>query len=197
VDAFVFTRFEPNGIVTGNPHIKMTTSVIDYVFRELAITYLGRTDLAQVSSEDLRADTTGRPDKEPEFDEEIAAQERVVGYDDERARMEVPRTKHLRVNYEPDAQTESRGISTIAATTQSSEQVQASGLSVATATATMVSAASLSATGRALAMEAELVRQARIKGYEGDPCGECGQFTMVRNGTCLKCLSCGATSGCS
>src|SRR5690606_15598233 len=42
VDAFVFTRFEPNGIVSGNPHIKLTTSVIDYIFRELAITYLGR-----------------------------------------------------------------------------------------------------------------------------------------------------------
>jgi len=40
-------------------------------------------------------------------------------------------------------------------------------------------------------------RQARLKGYEGDACGECGQFTMVRNGTCLKCISCGATSGCS
>jgi hypothetical protein len=40
-------------------------------------------------------------------------------------------------------------------------------------------------------------REARLKGYEGDACGECGQFTMVRNGTCLKCISCGATSGCS
>jgi len=38
---------------------------------------------------------------------------------------------------------------------------------------------------------------ARLKGYEGDPCAECKQFTMVRNGTCLKCETCGATSGCS
>jgi ribonucleoside-diphosphate reductase alpha chain len=38
---------------------------------------------------------------------------------------------------------------------------------------------------------------ARLKGYEGDPCPECKQFTMVRNGTCLKCVNCGATSGCS
>jgi ribonucleoside-diphosphate reductase alpha chain len=44
---------------------------------------------------------------------------------------------------------------------------------------------------------AQKIRAAKIKGYEGDPCGECGQFTMVRNGTCLKCMSCGATSGCS
>ena len=59
VDAFVFTRFEPNGMVTGNPHIKMSTSVIDYIFRELAISYLGRDDLAQVKPEDLRHDTIG------------------------------------------------------------------------------------------------------------------------------------------
>ena len=41
------------------------------------------------------------------------------------------------------------------------------------------------------------VREARMKGYEGDACNECGSFTLVRNGTCLKCDSCGATSGCS
>jgi ribonucleoside-diphosphate reductase alpha chain len=36
---------------------------------------------------------------------------------------------------------------------------------------------------------------ARLKGYEGDPCSDCGQFTMVRNGTCLKCITCGTTTG--
>ena len=36
-----------------------------------------------------------------------------------------------------------------------------------------------------------------LKGFEGDPCGECGNFTLVRNGTCMKCHTCGATSGCS
>jgi ribonucleoside-diphosphate reductase alpha chain len=41
------------------------------------------------------------------------------------------------------------------------------------------------------------VREARMKGYEGDACGECGNFTLVRNGTCMKCVTCGATSGCS
>ena len=43
----------------------------------------------------------------------------------------------------------------------------------------------------------ERVREARMKGYEGDACGECGNFTLVRNGTCLKCDTCGGTSGCS
>ena len=43
----------------------------------------------------------------------------------------------------------------------------------------------------------ERSREARLKGYEGDACGECGNFTLVRNGTCLKCTTCGGTSGCS
>ncbi|MEQ1847914.1 MAG: hypothetical protein ABL983_20320, partial [Nitrospira sp.] len=45
--------------------------------------------------------------------------------------------------------------------------------------------------------EIKNAKDAKVKGYEGDPCPECKQFTMVRNGTCLKCVTCGATSGCS
>jgi len=41
------------------------------------------------------------------------------------------------------------------------------------------------------------VHMARMKGYEGDACGECGNFTLLRNGTCMKCDTCGATNGCS
>ena len=43
----------------------------------------------------------------------------------------------------------------------------------------------------------QAVMDARARGYEGDACGECGAMTMVRNGSCLKCVSCGSTSGCS
>jgi ribonucleoside-diphosphate reductase alpha chain len=43
----------------------------------------------------------------------------------------------------------------------------------------------------------EKIRVAKLQGYEGDPCGNCGAFTLVRNGVCLKCQSCGETSGCS
>src|SRR5690606_8246923 len=70
VDAFVFTRFEPSGIVTGNDKIKMSTSVIDYIFRELAVTYLGRTDLSHVEPEDVNAKASKGIVKklvEPEF----------------------------------------------------------------------------------------------------------------------------------
>ena len=43
----------------------------------------------------------------------------------------------------------------------------------------------------------DALQQARSKGYEGEACGDCGNFTLVRNGTCMKCVTCGATSGCS
>ncbi|MDF1873756.1 MAG: vitamin B12-dependent ribonucleotide reductase, partial [Vannielia sp.] len=43
----------------------------------------------------------------------------------------------------------------------------------------------------------DLRTKAKMQGYEGDPCGECGNYTLVRNGTCMKCNTCGSTSGCS
>ena len=45
--------------------------------------------------------------------------------------------------------------------------------------------------------KASLAAEARMKGYEGDACGSCGNFTLVRNGTCMKCDTCGSTTGCS
>jgi ribonucleoside-diphosphate reductase alpha chain len=58
-------------------------------------------------------------------------------------------------------------------------------------------AAISSAVLAAIDERADKAREARMKGYEGDACGECGNFTLVRNGTCLKCNTCGGTSGCS
>jgi ribonucleoside-diphosphate reductase alpha chain len=49
----------------------------------------------------------------------------------------------------------------------------------------------------ARAHAAEKRAEAKAKGYEGEACGECGNFTLVRNGTCLKCDTCGGTTGCS
>jgi ribonucleoside-diphosphate reductase alpha chain len=154
VEAFQFVRFEPNGMVQGNPHIKMTTSIIDYIFRELAITYLARHDLAQVSPEDLRADALHR-EREPEEPANEPPAPRST-----RA-FETPRSGHL--NPMP-------------------ENGHANGHGNGT---------SPGKTG-----VLEKVRQARLKGYEGDPCPECGQLTLVRSGSCCKCDSCGATSGC-
>ena len=53
------------------------------------------------------------------------------------------------------------------------------------------------APSKAAATDATRRLEARMKGYEGESCSECGNFTMVRNGTCLKCDTCGSTSGCS
>ena len=60
VDAFIFTRFEPNGMVQGNETIKNATSILDYIFRELAISYLGRHDLAHVDPREIVGETGPR-----------------------------------------------------------------------------------------------------------------------------------------
>jgi ribonucleoside-diphosphate reductase alpha chain len=60
VDAFLFTRFEPSGEVKGNETIRHATSILDYIFRELAVSYLGRSDLAQVDPFDVRGDGLSR-----------------------------------------------------------------------------------------------------------------------------------------
>jgi ribonucleoside-diphosphate reductase alpha chain len=156
VDAFVFTRFEPNGAVQGNPHIKMTTSIIDYIFRELAITYLGRYDLAQVAPEDLRGDALHR---EPKFESEEVVDERVVEPTPANP-PPAPRSGHVH----PENGNGGNGGTKPGALAQLLDSH---------------------------------IRQARLKGYEGDPCGECGQLTLVRSGACSKCDTCGATSGCS
>src|SRR5262249_61475859 len=97
VDAFVCTRFEPNGIVQGNPHIKMTTSIIDYIFRELAVTYLERHDLAHVSPEDVRGDALHRDEDEPEFESEELVAERIIEPSKSPAQpFAPPRSEHLK-----------------------------------------------------------------------------------------------------
>ncbi|HEY7437243.1 MAG TPA: vitamin B12-dependent ribonucleotide reductase, partial [Methylomirabilota bacterium] len=160
VDAFVFTRFEPNGMVRGNDRIKMSTSVIDYVFRELAITYLGRTDLSHVPEEDLRADAIGsKPGEGPVASAPVSPTVPVE--------LTVPEPPAAPRPAAPPAT--GRAIAPV------------SGGSGPVAEMKLLTASEM----------------ARLKGYEGDPCGDCGQFTMVRNGTCLKCITCGTTTGCS
>jgi ribonucleoside-diphosphate reductase alpha chain len=165
-DAFVFTRFEPNGMVSGNPQIKMATSVIDYIFRELAISYLGRHDLAQAGQSDLQHDTIGKPRTE-----RFGPASSVTAPD-------VPRPA-------PSA-----GVSAPAG---SASGFQA-GDTLAGETAAARSGDGAVRPVASLMTERD---EARLKGYEGDACWNCGQLTLVRNGTCLKCVTCGETSGCS
>ena len=208
VEAFLFSRFEPAGIVQGNKHIKMTTSIIDYIFRELAITYLGRNDLAHVSEEDLRGDTVGVPtDESIEFEEEEPANRQVTGQITTAKRNDNDiHTSHLRFDLngaDDGGNGNGHGVKggnghghpvenpTAAAKNEKSTAVPEL---VAAAEPAPTSASGRTTGSSRLQFE---IRNARMRGYEGDMCSECGSFTMVRNGTCLKCETCGATSGCS
>ena len=148
VDAFTFTRFEPNGIVGGHDNIKMSTSVIDYIFRDLAMKYLGRNDLVHVAPTDLNPSAVHNEQKDEE--------------------------------------------PLLTMMTTSKDEVHADG-SVSQVTEKVYSK---EANARMLT-EAKKRQAAKMKGYEGDPCPDCGAWTMVRNGSCMKCDSCGSTTGCS
>jgi ribonucleoside-diphosphate reductase alpha chain len=165
VEQFLFSRFEPNGVVRGNDRIKMSTSIIDYMFRELAISYLGRHDLAHVDPESLRHDALHT--EEPAYsDEEVVAVRNVMISDNAIDVDEAPRAPA------PAPSSPSPAARPVAQAPKLVQVVTASG-------------------------HAALVRDAKARGYEGDACPECGAMTMVRNGACLKCVSCGSTSGCS
>jgi len=163
VDAFVFTRFEPNGPVKLNNHIKMSTSIIDYIFREMAITYLGRHDLEQVAPEDLRVDALKKQTDTEEEDGKDLVDPRSLS------------STSISPEVFPSRRSSGNGKG------KNGEQGRVA---------------------RKVEMQRETVtitevQEARQKGYEGDPCAECKQFMMVRNGMCLKCDNCGATNGCS
>jgi ribonucleoside-diphosphate reductase alpha chain len=73
VDAYVFTRFEPAGPVTGNDRVRSATSILDYIFRELAISYLDRDDLANADPDALNADGLGTGETQREPDDALPA----------------------------------------------------------------------------------------------------------------------------
>ena len=184
VDAFTFIRFEPNGMVQGNDTVKMATSVIDYLFRELAISYLGRHDLAHVdlNSSDMLPDSVGKGSSEGEVKEgetattTAAAKFASKGYLRNRLRVLQGGNKVTKEAEKASAATGTDGGASVPeaviATSMDQEQVAANAV-----------------------VDKRL--EAKMKGYEGDACGDCGNFTLVRNGTCMKCNTCGATSGCS
>jgi ribonucleotide reductase alpha subunit len=171
VEAFTFTRFEPNGPVVGHANIKMATSILDYIFRELAVAYLGRYDLAHVQPS-MDMDAMG-PEEEFVAEEEAGVMMRPAGVEE---RLH-PVSEHLRVGTHP------RDEAHVVVDETHPQTHRASQLSAATGVAT--------------APLTEQITAARAKGYTGNACPECGQLTMVRNGSCEKCDSCGATSGCS
>jgi ribonucleoside-diphosphate reductase alpha chain len=166
--------------VQGNDTIKMASSVIDYIFRELAISYLERNDLANVDPTELHHDSLGD-----------GAKERHLRRDD--AIKQLTSSGYVRGNLRLLRGGGPGG----------GERSEASAASAAIG-------ASLGGGGASAAVRATestepalrdgrlaQARLARLKGYEGDPCPNCANFTLVRSGTCLKCDTCGSTTGCS
>jgi ribonucleoside-diphosphate reductase alpha chain len=191
VEAFTFTRFEPAGIVQGNDSIKNATSILDYIFRELAVSYLDRTDLAHVQPQGTRFDELGEGEDEGRGGQNGSKSNvRPVKQDVAEPAIamirQVSSTGYLRKRLPSELMVLNGGISgrAQAVTSLTLETVGAS-----TQAATAVGSVASAVMGR--------VAEARMKGYEGDSCGDCGNFTLVRNGTCMKCDTCGATSGCS
>jgi len=251
VEAFTFTRFEPAGMVTGNEAIKNATSILDYVFRELAISYLGRHDLAHVQPEDIGATTLGRGvEAENRTPANAPVSHGPISHGLVRGRTE--RFKLLGPGDEPKGQG-STGGGTGGSAGSAPKAAGAPALTAITPAKPAATASAGAATafkrdlapepasspagepagfaanapheqprestrepsplagegglrrkpepgeGKAAAATDKAARaaEARMKGYEGENCSECGNFTMVRNGTCLKCDTCGSTSGCS
>jgi ribonucleoside-diphosphate reductase alpha chain len=197
VDAFTFTRFEPNGIVEGNDVIKMATSVLDYLFRELAVSYLGRNELAHVDPEDLRPETVGAglsPEqaKADVAEENLAAVHSIASHGYVRGRS-------LLVLAGDKSGGGGSGGNGAAANGNGSGNGAGNGLAAATnGTSATVAAVTVDPVIQdQVDQRLGQIREARMKGYAGDACGECGNFTLVRNGTCMKCDTCGGTSGCS
>ncbi len=175
VEAFTFTRFEPNGPVVGHQNIKMATSLLDYIFRELAVSYLGRYDLAHVQPS-MEMDAMDVAGSGEEYIAEEAGETRVrpAGV----AEQFHPVSTHLRPGKDEGGEGGGGGMHAPAMHDTPKPLPHA-------------------ATATALMSKVEAVNASKAKGYTGNACGECGQLTMVRNGACEKCDNCGATSGCS
>ncbi|MCR9067327.1 MAG: vitamin B12-dependent ribonucleotide reductase [Rhodobacteraceae bacterium] len=195
VDAFTFTKFEPSGMVQGNDSIKNATSILDYIFRELAVSYLDRTDLAHVAPTGESFDSIGRGAEEGVRNFEEVPESRASSPLD--VLRQVASTGYLRKRAPQELIVLQGGVDPVAALETLVPEARNNGVLPETKGNTTVAAvASTTAitTGTA-SMDARA--KARMQGYEGEACGECGNYTLVRNGTCMKCNTCGATSGCS
>jgi ribonucleoside-diphosphate reductase alpha chain len=215
VEAFTFTRFEPAGVVQGNDAVKNATSILDYVFRELAISYLGRHDLAHVDTSDFSNTTLGKGIQEgktnlistgwtrgykptlvsgtggepkgssgsaPRASAPGGATVTAIGAAARKLEADTGVVTAFRRDYEERA----KELAEEAAETETAATEDALFTEVVAREA-----------ADAKALAAERRAQAVMQGYTGSMCTECQNFTMVRNGTCEKCDTCGATNGCS
>ncbi len=211
VDAFTFTRFEPAGPVQGNDSIKFATSILDYVFRELAVSYMSRFDLGHVDLSETGFDALGKGEEEGKAPDEAS---KYVSRGLTRSRTDnlvVMRGGATAVSSNNDSAPAGGSRVTAFSGGRTGDNVEgAVALKTAEPTVALsptekleaqaLDKAAWSKAGTAAATaptKAERRAEAKAKGYEGDMCGECSNFTLVRNGTCMKCDTCGSTTGCS
>ncbi|MCZ7449471.1 vitamin B12-dependent ribonucleotide reductase [Agrobacterium rhizogenes] len=233
VEAFTFTKFEPAGMVQGNDAIKNATSILDYVFRELAVSYLGRHDLAHVDTSDFSNTALGkgiqegktnllstgwtrgykptlvssnegdRSAAEPKGSATAAparASVNVTSFAGSAARKLEPTvsiaTSEI-VSFKRDYEERAKELAEEIAEEVIDEVVQESQQTATALFSDKAAADAASAKTEAKKVENERRMRSIAQGYTGNMCSECQNFTMVRNGTCEKCDTCGATSGCS
>ncbi len=203
VEAFTFTRFEPAGMVQGNDSVKNATSILDYIFRELAISYLDRTDLAHVKPTGASFDDLGRGEEEGKRNiSEMSDQAASRGLE---VLKQISSTGYLRKRLPSELVVLQGGMGQVALANGTDpvstlnmlipETARAVGAGATGMTQVLSGAASTAVSSGVVSMDNRT--KAKMQGYEGDPCGECGNYTLVRNGTCMKCNTCGGTSGCS
>ncbi|HAB38076.1 MAG TPA: vitamin B12-dependent ribonucleotide reductase [Rhodobacteraceae bacterium] len=194
VDAFTFTKFEPAGMVQGNDSIKNATSILDYVFRELAVSYLDRTDLAHVKPEGASFDDLGKGVEEgvsnvSELSDTAASKSLEV-------LKQISSTGYLRKRLPQDLVVLQGDMADANASLLGAEiDIQTLEPNLTVDVAAVGAAPTVSIPKGSVSMDART--KAKMQGYEGEACGECGNYTLVRNGTCMKCNTCGGTSGCS
>jgi ribonucleoside-diphosphate reductase alpha chain len=201
VDAFTFTRFEPQGPVQGNDSIKYATSILDYVFRELAVSYLERFDLAHVDPSQGGFDELGkgveegRPATAPNYVSKGLTRSRTD-------RLSVVGSSPAGGGLSAEARQGEGGrvgASNITAFSSAATALKSEPEAKLSPAEKLEHRVEEDAHARVNAKQAasEKRAEAKAKGYEGEACGECGNFTLVRNGTCMKCDTCGSTTGCS
>ena len=193
VDAFTFTKFEPAGMVQGNDSIKSATSILDYIFRELAVSYLDRTDLAHVQPEGASFDSLGSGEQTGSSN--VSEVSGTTANKSLEVLKQISSTGYLRKRLPQDLVVLQGGMAD--ANAQFSDVDPVGSLQTLVpegSTAVSVGSSTVISSG-GVAMDARV--KAKMQGYEGEACGECGNYTLVRNGTCMKCNTCGGTSGCS
>jgi ribonucleoside-diphosphate reductase alpha chain len=229
VEAFTFTKFEPAGMVQGNDAIKNATSILDYVFRELAVSYLGRHDLAHVDTSDFSNTALGkgiqegktnllstgwtrghkptlvqggeRPLSEPKgaataAPAKASSGSNITSFAGNAARKLEPAVAistseivAFKRDYEERAAEPAEDLA--------GDVAEEASQGITALFSDKAAAEAASAKADAKKLETERRMRSIAQGYTGNMCSECQNFTMVRNGTCEKCDTCGATSGCS